>query len=85
MHDAVGEAVHDAGGDLPADVADERGDREPGHRVVPGLAEGHRGQPGQRPGRGQRIEPECRASAIKVAEPMRRPMTSLYRTTAGCR
>jgi len=40
--DAIGQAVHDVGGDFVADVADQRGNRQSGYRVAPGLAEGHR-------------------------------------------
>lgn len=43
--------------DLPADVADEPGDRDAGHTVGPAPARGHPTQPHQGARRGQRVQP----------------------------
>jgi len=45
---AVCQAADDIAGDLVADMADERGNHEPGHRVAPGLPESYRDQADER-------------------------------------
>lgn len=49
--------MRDVGGHLPADVADEPGDDDPGDRVGPAPAERHADQTQHRPGRRECVQP----------------------------
>ena len=74
----LGQAANDVGGGFVADVADERGDRQPGDRVAP---QATAISPAIAPAEDRASSQECRASAISVAELIRLPTTSLYRAT----
>ena len=75
--DAVGEAAHDIGGDLVADVADDHGDHLPRYRSPHGCPEATAISPASAPADDSASSHECRASATSVAELMRLPTTSL--------
>lgn len=68
--------------DFVADVADDHGDDQPGHRGAPRLTGRNRNQPGQCPAEEGASSKDRSASASRVAELMRLPAARLHRAAA---